>query len=85
MTLTLLASDPAPASARTAPPAPHAVFNAQMSQCLCSPQCSVPGMLELANSFALLSGTDRSNALRAILLAVTAPTGESNDLLYGDK
>ena len=62
----------------------HRSFNAQMSECLCSPQCSVPGMLELANSFALLSETDRGNALRAILPAVTAPTGENNDMLYGD-
>lgn len=59
-------------------------FNMQMSECLCSPKCSFPGMLELAKSFALLSETERGNALRAILLAITAPTGDINDLFCGD-
>jgi len=62
-------------------------FEAQMSQCFCSPKCEIPGMLELAKSFALLSETERSNAVRAILLvllAVASPTGDTNELLRCD-
>lgn len=56
-------------------------FDTQMAKCKCDEACNFPGALQLAESFAKMSETERVSFVRAILFALTAPPDSAHDFV----
>ncbi|KAI0559432.1 hypothetical protein FGB62_152g00 [Gracilaria domingensis] len=59
-------------------------FKTQMGYCTCSEPCANDQHLTLATGFASMSQEHRSNTVRGMLLALSAPSGRENELMSWD-